>query len=75
MQGAANKLALAANPNIGMSPHKIFMVYYDPDIDGLDFDGFSQELHHVMRAVVNRELPGLCFDLYLRPQASAVWSE
>jgi hypothetical protein len=42
LQGAANQLALAANPNIGMSPHKIFMVYYDPDIDGLDYDGFSQ---------------------------------
>uniref|UniRef100_A0A7S3QJV5 EF-hand domain-containing protein n=1 Tax=Dunaliella tertiolecta TaxID=3047 RepID=A0A7S3QJV5_DUNTE len=47
LQGAANKLALAANPNIGMSPHKIFMVYYDPDIDGLDFDGFSQLLDHL----------------------------
>lgn len=41
-QGAANQLALAADPNIGMSPHKIYMVYYDPDIDGLDFDGFAQ---------------------------------
>lgn len=42
LQGVANQIALAANPNIGMSPHKIFMIYYDPDIDGLDYEGFAQ---------------------------------
>lgn len=56
-QGAANKLALAANPNLNISPHKIFMVYYDPEIDGLDFDGFSQV--SVALPLVLPMLPGL----------------